>query len=65
MMYIHYCRHCTRLHILNGHKVFCPACETKLTELKMSYLTYVDLNISERQALLNTLKTNEQNIKNL
>lgn len=65
MMYIHYCHDCFRLHILNGHKTICPACENKLIELKMSYLSYVDLNLSERQALLNTLRNNVQNIKNL
>ncbi len=65
MMYIHYCDNCFRLHILNGHKALCPACKNKLIELKMSYLSYVELNATERQTLLNNLKYNEQNIKNL
>ncbi len=63
MMYIHYCENCIRLHILNGHKTICPACENRLMELKMPYLTYVDLSLEERKALLNHLKTNGQNIK--
>ena len=38
MMYIHYCRHCKRIHMLNGHKKYCPACRGHLNELKISYL---------------------------
>ena len=43
MMYIHYCRHCKRIHMLNGHKKYCPACRGHLNELKISYLKYVNL----------------------
>lgn len=51
MMYIHYCKYCRRIHILNGHKVYCPACSGKLTELGISYLKYVNLSKPERIAL--------------
>ncbi len=51
MMYIHYCKYCRRIHILNGHKVYCPACSGKLTELAISYIKYVNLGRPERAAL--------------
>ena len=51
MMYIHYCRYCRRIHILNGHKIYCPACSGKLTELNISYLKYVNLSREDRHAL--------------
>lgn len=51
MMYIHYCRYCQRIHILNGHKNYCPRCRGHLTELKISYMKYVNLDKQERQNL--------------
>ncbi len=51
MMYIHYCRHCQRIHILNGHKTYCPRCKGHLTELRISYIKYVNLDRQERQTL--------------
>ena len=57
MMYIHYCKTCMRLHILNGHKSFCPACQTLLTELKLPYLSYVEMDNNAREQLLTTLKS--------
>ena len=56
MMYIHYCKTCLRLHILNGHKSLCPACQTLLTELKLPYLSYVEMDNNAREQLLTTLK---------
>lgn len=53
MMYIHYCKGCERIHILNGHKQACPACESPLTELHVSYLEYISMTEVERQLLLN------------
>ena len=50
MMYIHYCRHCKRIHMLNGHKKYCPACRGHLNELKISYLKYVNLAPADRRA---------------
>lgn len=57
MMYIHYCSSCQRLHILNGHKIKCPGCENKLTELTLPYLTYVDMSYADRAALQEKLGT--------
>ena len=51
MMYTHYCKYCRRIHILNGHKVYCPACSGKLTELNISYLKYSNMTKPERIAL--------------
>lgn len=51
MMYIHYCKYCKRIHILNGHKVYCPACSGKLQELSISYLKYVNMSKSDRTSL--------------
>lgn len=51
MMYLHYCKHCKRIHILNGHKPYCPRCCGKLQELRISYLKYVNMEKSERDAL--------------
>lgn len=63
MMYIHYCQTCFRLHILNGHKKRCPACQKSLTELTLPYLTYVEMNYCERKILLEGLKSSDTNIK--
>jgi len=52
MMYMHYCDSCCRIHMLNGHKMSCPRCLDSLTELKISYLDYVDLSRPEREVLL-------------
>ena len=51
MMYIHYCKYWRRIHILNGHKLYCPACSGKLSELDISYMKYVNLSREERRAL--------------
>ena len=52
MMYIHYCKKCSRFHILNGHKQVCPACDSPLTEMQIPYLEFVELNHHERELLL-------------
>lgn len=51
MMYIHYCKYCQRIHILNGHKNYCPRCSGHLAELKISYMKYVNMDKDERKAL--------------
>ena len=48
MMYMHYCKRCQRVHMLNGHKQFCPKCQGLITELKLSYLDYVSMDESQR-----------------
>lgn len=50
-MYIHYCKYCQRIHILNGHKNYCPGCKGHLTELKISYMKYVNLDRPRRREL--------------
>lgn len=50
MMYMHYCRACHRTHLLNGHKQFCPKCNEPLTELRISYMDYVNMDMEEREA---------------
>lgn len=51
MMYIHFCQTCKRIHILNGHKMFCPRCSSILVELQTSYLDYVSYSPLERTLL--------------
>lgn len=52
MMYLHFCKNCSRIHILNGHKMTCPKCQLPLKELQMSYLEYLSLSPTERQLFL-------------
>ena len=52
MMYVHFCKTCNRLHLLNGHKLICPACSDSLTEMKMPYLDYIHMSLAERNELL-------------
>ena len=49
-MYIHYCQRCNRIHMLNGHKVNCPKCNTTLTELRIPYIDYVYMDGNDRIA---------------
>ena len=64
MMYIHFCRKCSRFHILNGHKLTCPACHDSLTEMRMPYMDYVNMSSSQREALANEC-ANEDTLKKL
>ena len=48
MMYMHYCPHCKRMFMLNGHHLACPKCLDIITELKISFVDYVKLDIEER-----------------
>lgn len=52
MMYMHYCKDCHHIHILNGHKTACPKCGNPLTELRISYSEYAHMNIDNRKQLL-------------
>lgn len=52
MMYLHFCQTCSRIHILNGHKMFCPKCNSSLKELQMSYLEYLSLPSDKRQSFV-------------
>lgn len=49
MMYVHYCKRCSRIHMLNGHKMYCPKCEQPLTELRIPYMEYVSMDREERE----------------
>ena len=49
MMYMHYCKCCHRIFMLNGHKMICPKCTDALTELRISYLDYVNLDAQQRE----------------
>lgn len=48
MMYMHYCPHCKRMFMLNGHHLRCPKCSDSVSELKISYIDYVKLDMDER-----------------
>ncbi len=50
MMYMHFCKPCHRIFMLNGHKMICPKCSNPLTELQISYLDYVEMDMDEREA---------------
>lgn len=52
MMYLHFCKKCNRIHMLNGHKMICPKCNESLKELQMSYLEYISLSKSERDLFI-------------
>ena len=53
MMYVHFCKLCKRIHILNGHKMSCPKCSQPLTELQISYLEYTALDAAQREHFTN------------
>ena len=52
MLYLHFCPFCKRIHILSGHRNVCPACDNKLTELSVSYDSYIRCEHKERELLL-------------
>ncbi|MBD5394208.1 MAG: hypothetical protein HDR23_00325 [Lachnospiraceae bacterium] len=60
MMYMHYCKSCRRILMLNGHKMICPKCTDPLTELRISYLDYVDLDMEQREKLCIACEDEEQ-----
>ena len=60
MMYMHYCKCCHRIFMLNGHKMICPKCTEPLAELRISYLDYVNLNMQGREELLAACADEEQ-----
>ena len=64
MMYIHFCNHCSRFHILNGHKQICPACGKPLTEMRRPYMDFVNMSPNERENLAAQCK-NESTLEKL
>ena len=59
-MYMHYCKCCHRVFMLNGHKMICPKCTDPLTELRISYLDYVSLDMWEREEFKKACASEEQ-----
>lgn len=64
MMYMHYCKRCHRIHMLNGHKQFCPKCQDMITELKLSYMDYVSMDAAQR-VTFHTCCADEEQLKRL
>ena len=60
MMYMHYCKRCHRVYMLNGHKQKCPKCHEAITELKLSYMDYVAMDQEARQQFGNCCSDEEQ-----
>ncbi|MFI3213237.1 MAG: hypothetical protein R3Y24_07830 [Eubacteriales bacterium] len=60
MIYMHYCKNCDRLHMLNGHKLACPRCRLALTELRIPYMDYVNLSFEERQRFQEHCRNEEE-----
>ncbi len=50
-MYMHYCKRCQRVYMLNGHKQSCPKCHERINELKITYMDYVAMDADERKQL--------------
>ena len=50
--------------MLNGHKMSCPKCSDSLTELRIPYMAYVEMDIAEREAF-KALCRNEDSLKEL
>lgn len=59
-MYMHYCKRCHRVHMLNGHKQFCPCCKSVITELRLSYLDYVSMDKLARESFQERCADEEQ-----
>ncbi len=60
MMYMHYCKNCRRVYMLNGHKQVCPKCRLEISELKISYMDYVTMNQEARQQFCHCCSDDEQ-----
>ena len=52
MMYLHFCKTCNRIHILNGHKQTCPKCNLPMKELQIPYMDYIQMDQEQRQMFL-------------
>lgn len=59
-MYMHYCKRCHRVHMLNGHKQFCPCCKSVITELRLSYMDYVSMDKLARESFQDRCADEEQ-----
>lgn len=59
-MYMHYCKRCHRVYMLNGHKQHCPKCRESIAELKITYMDYVSMNQETREQFNNRCADEEQ-----
>lgn len=59
MIYIHFCKSCDRIHMLNGHKMSCPKCHSSLTELQITYPEYIAMNPQQRNSFAQQCKNPE------
>ena len=64
MMYMHYCKRCHRVYMLNGHKQFCPKCRESIAELKLTYMDYVSMDGTSR-TLFSSCCADEEQLKKL
>lgn len=60
MMYMHYCKRCHRVYMLNGHKQTCPKCRENITELKITYMEYAVMNLDAREQFCTCCADEEQ-----
>lgn len=60
MMYMHYCKPCHRVHMLNGHKMTCPKCGGAIIELRIPYMDYVSMDMAQRNAFKEQCADKEQ-----
>lgn len=60
MMYMHYCKRCHRVYMLNGHKLSCPRCRERIAELKLSYLDYAAMDQEARTRFCRSCADEEQ-----
>ena len=64
MIYVHLCKTCERIYLLNGHKTTCPKCSFSLTELQLPYQDYLSMPPSHREAFTNRYCRNDLQIIN-
>lgn len=59
-MYMHYCKRCHRVYMLNGHKQLCPKCRETITELKLTYMDYASMDERSRTLFCSCCADEEQ-----
>lgn len=63
MIYIHFCKKCEAVFMLNGHQLGCPRCDSSLFELKISFDDYINLLPAEREDLRSKLTNSDYLLK--
>ncbi|NLG04785.1 MAG: hypothetical protein GX567_13290 [Clostridia bacterium] len=56
MIYLHYCLKCKQIFLLFGHQQQCLKCESILTELKLSYDSYIYYSPEQREDYISKLQ---------